>query len=488
MQRATGWPAAICAAIIITTGAALRLFALDAMEFKGDERESLLHAMRLIDEHPWSSDKPFPAYGLISSNGVGNAPLFTWIIAALWAPTRDPLWVTGLIALVNVVTLYPFWRWARRRLDEFSGLIALAIVAVSPFFVLYSRKIWAPDLMLAGLLAILWGIEWWRDGRPWRALASLLLAVLVIGQLHQSGPIALALLPIAIVLQVLLDRRSGQPSMRWPRPSGLETAAIAMAIALNVFFWWPYVRYFASIPAEVFARRQTIAAISPELVRKIVLQMVPTDLFYFFDPHRFQFLDGEWRRWSYTAAVYTGIPLVAWGIWRWLRRPWALPVLGVWWLMVIAVFALTRILTQPYYALILAPITAVLPAGAFDGPTQSLWLTRVLGAIRVAYVLALFALSATTLSWLSERGGSAGEYGIAYRTRVLQARTLASGVGRVTTPDPELACHAIPVEVAWIADWLSPAQRNDDAVVLCEGWILERDQLFHRWQFAEKAR
>ena len=470
--------------MIITIGAALRLYALDAMEFKGDERESLLHAMRLIADRPWSSDQPFPAYGLISSNGVGNAPLFTWIIAALWAPTRDPLWVTGLIALINVVTLYPFWRWARRRVDEFRGLIALAIVAVSPFFVLYSRKIWAPDLMLTGLLAILWGIEWWREGRPWRALALLLLAVLVIGQLHQSGPIALALLPIAIVLQVLLDRRSGRPPIRWPRPDRFEVAAIAIVIALNVFFWWPYVRYFITIPAEVFERRQTIAAISPELVRKIVLQMVPTDLFYFFDPHRFQFLDGDWRRWSYTAAVYSGTPLVIYGGWRWLRRPWSVPVLGVWWLMVIAVFALTRILTQPYYALILAPITALLPAGAFDSATQPRWLTVALGATRIAYVIALLVLSATTLSWLSERGGAAGEYGIAYRTRVLQARTLASGVGRVTAPDPELKCAAVPVEVAWLADWLSPADRNDDAVVLCEDWILERDDLVHRWQFA----
>ena len=103
------------------------------------------------------------------------------------------------------------------------------------------------------------------------------------------------------------------------------------------------------------------------------------------------------------------------GAWGWLRRPWSLPVLGIWWLMVIAVFALTRILTQPYYALILAPITALLPAGAFDRPMQAPWLTRALGVIRIAYVLALLVLSATTVSWLSDRGGAAGEYGIAYQ-------------------------------------------------------------------------
>ena len=67
---------------------------------------------------------------------------------------------------------------------------------------------------------------------------------------------------------------------------------------------------------------------------------------------------------------------------------------------------------------------------------------------------------------------------------MLQARTLASGVGRVTAPPPELKCAAVPVEVTWLANWLSPAHRNDDAVVLCEDWILERDELVYRWQFA----
>ena len=238
-----------------------------------------------------------------------------------------------------------------------------------------------------------------------------------------------------------------------------------------------------------FSAARPSTAISPELIRKIVLQMVPTDLFYFFDPHRFQFLEGDWRRWSYTAAAYSGTPLVIFGMWRWLRRPWSLPVLGMWWLMVIAVFALTRILTQPYYALILAPITALLPAGAFDSPTQPRVAERSrLARFAIAYVLALLVLSATTLLWLSERGGAAGEYGIAYRTRVLQARMLASGVGRVVAPDPELKCASVPVEVAWLADWLSPARRNDDAVLLCEDWILERDQLIHRWQFAVAAK
>ena len=77
----------------------------------------------------------------------------------------------------------------------------------------------------------------------------------------------------------------------------------------------------------------------PELLRKAAFQIVPTDIFYFFDPHRYAFLDGEWRQRSYTIAVNSGWVLLAYGAWRWVRRPQALPVLGVWWLSIVAVFA-----------------------------------------------------------------------------------------------------------------------------------------------------
>ncbi|HEX8030045.1 MAG TPA: hypothetical protein VF491_16340, partial [Vicinamibacterales bacterium] len=389
MNSRTGWQWRASAALVIAAGAVLRLYALDAMEFKGDERESILHAATFIADHPWSSSKPWPVIGLMSSNGVGNAPLFTWIIAALWAPTRHPVGVTAAIAIINVLALYPVWRWARRCMDEFRALIALGIVSVSPFFILFSRKIWAPDLMLAGLLCVLWGIEWWRSGRPWRGVALLLVAVLVIGQLHQSGPIALVLLPVAMAIQWLLDRMGGVPRMRWPRPSLAELVAIVAAVAANLFLWIPYVRYFLTVPASTFARRPMIETMQPELLRKIALQIVPTDIFYFFDPHRFPFIDGDWRRWSYTAAVYSGIPLLVYGAWRWLRRPQSLPVIGMWWWLIVAAFAASRILTHPYYALILAPITAVLPAGAFDREKLPTWFDRALAVTRVTYVMAL---------------------------------------------------------------------------------------------------
>src|SRR5262245_65804282 len=76
---------------LIAIGAALRLVRLDAMEFKADEQEALRLAAQLLADRPWASSNPWPAHGMLSSNGVANAPLFTWIVAAAWEPARHPV-------------------------------------------------------------------------------------------------------------------------------------------------------------------------------------------------------------------------------------------------------------------------------------------------------------------------------------------------------------------------------------------------------------
>src|SRR5262249_18492446 len=103
-----------CAAVaLVAVGAMLRLHRLEAMEFKADEAEALRLAIAFLADHPLSSSAAWPTHGMLSSNGVGLAPLYTWAIAAFWAPTGDPIAVARIIAALNACCLYPLWRWAR---------------------------------------------------------------------------------------------------------------------------------------------------------------------------------------------------------------------------------------------------------------------------------------------------------------------------------------------------------------------------------------
>lgn len=483
--------ASIAAAVaLIALGGWLRLHDLPSMEFKNDEREALVLASQVgLAPATW------PDRGMLSSGGVANAPLFTWIVAGLGQVSANPLAITAVIAVINTLCLLPLWRWALRRIGRTRAMLLLAIISVSPFAVLYSRKIWTQNLLLPGVLLILWGIEWLRTGKTWRGVIALTAAALVAGQLHQSGPIALALLPLALLIQWRVDRATHRAVAAPSRPTPLECGVLAIVIALNAFFWFPYLRYLATLPVETITNRVRADAFGPFLLWHIGGQIAPSDLFHFFAWDRDDFLDGLTRYWSYRASMILGTPLFAYGLWRWLRAPTALPVIGIWWILVIVAFMLARITTHTFYTLILAPAPAFLAAGGFDPPALPALIRRVLSVWRIAYVVALLSLTVTMQRWISDRGGATPDYGISYRVRYDQARNIvallsgrqqdpfARGFTTNPEPGPPLNCDAPPPEVRWLVGNVADADVHvPDQLRICERWIRRDDGLRYQWQ------
>lgn len=489
----TRWSwSAVLAAFWIAIGLALRLAVLDTVEFKGDERAALELGIGLLEERPWSSDAPWPRHGILSSQRIANAPLLTWIVAAAWWIAPHPLAPTAFIAIINAAALGLLWRWARRQLDDSRAGLLLAIAAVSPFTVLYSRKLWGQNLLFPSLLCVLWAVVFARDGRWWRAAILLLAAALLVGQLHQSGPIALAVLPIAWSLQAWRDRRRGHPAHRWKRPTALEGVALAAVLALNAFFWVPYFVYLVQAPLWRLAARSTLTTYWPALLENLYRQVAPHDLFFSFGDDRADFLAGSARRVAYSASVALGAPLFALGVWHWIRSPFRVPVIGVWWWLIIAAFALARIPTYPFYVLILSPLPACIAVGAFEPQLPPAWLARLLRMWRWAYVVSLLVLTVLTGAWLARRGGSAGDYGVIYRLRAAQARAVAGENRVVDVPDvhradglavPSFECAPPPPEVMWLARWVrgtgwTPA----DPPQLCEAWVDSSDGRVYVWK------
>jgi hypothetical protein len=437
------------------------------MEFKGDELKAVQLGIQILSDQPWMAWTAWPTHGMPSSNGVGNAPLFSWIVAGAWAVVPDPVAVTRLIALINVACLYPLFRWCRRHMSAEAALLVLAVLAVNPFSVMFSRKIWGQDLLCIGVVLVIWAIEWLRSVRPWRGVVLMLLAIVFLGQMHQSGPIALAVLPVALAAQVLIERWTQSAPARgpghsaaakgWARPSKFETAALLGGGALVLLFWLPYLAYLSDVPLETLAERP-VSGRRLELLRLVANQVRPADILWFFEPDRADFFADSVRRWSFQLSVWLGTPLLVVGVWGWLRRPHALPVVGFWWLAIIAVFSLARIKSYPFYVLVLAPLPALLSGGAFDGAMPRV-LTKILTVTRVAYVVALAVLTIGLQNWLFSRGGTHQDaYGVAYSMRVVQAEAVARGIAgtQVSSVDPRssagLDCRELPDELIWLAE------------------------------------
>jgi hypothetical protein len=248
------------------------------------------------------------------------------------------------------------------------------------------------------------------------------------------------------------------------------------------------------LPPGTLDDRPRLDVVRPFLLRKVEAQVMPFDLFYFFEPHRDEFLKNTFRSAFYYGSVVLGAPLFVYGLWRWARSPLSLPVLGLWWAGVIAAFMLARIPAWPWYPLILAPLPAVLMAGAFDGPLRRAWMERALLGWRIAYVAAMLGLTVATGAWLTGRGGAAGDYGVAYRIKEAQAQAvvarLQSGEPPVSDPskpsakadNSSLTCAALPIEVNWLVNFIDPSHPAiPPGLRLCDGWIEEDGRLVYQW-------
>ena len=315
------WP--VAATVVIVIGAFLRLARLDLIEFKSDEQEALNLGIRLVENPPWTAAGGLPQHGMPSSQGIANAPFFNWIMAAAWALTGHPIGATALIGAANAAALYPLWRWALRHMDRERALLLLATVAVSPFSVLLSRKLWAQDLLFPALVCLLWAIEYWQSQRLFRAIACFAVAALPIGQLHQSGPIALAVFPVAVAVSALGDRQGFRDRLRGLTSfTAPQYALLLCLVILHAVFWIPYLQYLWTLPSSVFANRLRLESFEPALLRMVGQQVAPLDLFYFFAPDRADFLASSWRRFAYYLSLAFGTPLLIVGLVGWNPVPW----------------------------------------------------------------------------------------------------------------------------------------------------------------------
>ena len=185
------------------------------MEFKSDEVE--LHALAAA---VWSGQ--LPRTGLISSLGVPNPPAAVFVFSLGAWPSDDPLRMAGVSALLGSLTAGVTFLLGRRFFGAPVGCVAAVIVALSPWAILLSRKIWAQDLLpFFSVLLMYWLLDW-RERPRLRAavIVPVLLAVLL--QIHFSTAVF-----IPLVLVVALSQRQREYAVWWGVGAGLAALSFA---------------------------------------------------------------------------------------------------------------------------------------------------------------------------------------------------------------------------------------------------------------------
>ncbi|MDA2915516.1 glycosyltransferase family 39 protein [Nitrospinae bacterium AH_259_B05_G02_I21] len=421
--------------LCLVVAALLRLSALDLMEYKIDEAVMIRLVSQVAD------DGTFLTHGEYSSRGPSHSPLATYLLAPTWAWAHSYLAVVWLIALLNVAAVGVTYWIGQRYLSPRAGLIAAACMAVSPWMVMLSRKIWRPDMMpLFGALLLASTLVLVVEGRR-RAIFWVCLWGGVVAQIFPTGYLAVG----AVLLFLLLHR---------PRVS---RPALFLGLTVLTILYLPYGIFLAG-----GGWREFLALLSPRggvgnpssWVQKIepIWHLVNLGNFPYLIGETSYYLDAKLG--ASALLVYPLATLERWGfiagfgwlIWRMLspKGESHLQPVGLIFILWIAFPAVVYLFTPwrpyPHYYMVILPAPFLIL-----GATVNQGLARlstgvgstsryrgaagILGLALAGIILTQVHFTATLLSLLRAKGGASGEYGVSYQHKVALADYLAKTFG-----------------------------------------------------------
>lgn len=197
--------------LITLIGAVLRLWNLDAAQYRADD-----HAVRTLALEI-ARDGKFPT-GVLSSVGIANGPSAPFVLAlpTLLSTEHQPLSV--YVGLLNVAAIPVSYLLGRDLFGQRAGLLAAALIAVNPWLVAYGRRLWLNAFIGPAAVLFLWAFHRACVSSSLRAWALAGAAVSLSAQIHLSSLPNLA----AFASVLAFASRGTTPSRRAVRPADSE--------------------------------------------------------------------------------------------------------------------------------------------------------------------------------------------------------------------------------------------------------------------------
>lgn len=377
---------ALVAAILILAGV-LRMGWPTLTEFKRDEAALYGLALDLAEL------KAFPLRGIGSSVGLPNAPASVYLFALPLFAWKSPLAATLFVGALNTASVGLAYVMARRYWGVRAALIAALFYAAAPWAVLYSRKIWAQNLLPLFVVAYVYSalLALVEGRRRWLVAHLALLAV--IAQIHLSG---LALIPLTALLLIVYRRNVDWRMLGW----GALAAAVTVA-PFAVYVLMQGSRGAGGIGA-VLMRPAAVSADSLWLGTLVALGLEVHSL-----AGALAFRDFLATVPDFTLVLYLGGALTLGGaalaVWRWARPKTALAIrhtqyasgliLVLWLTLPVLVFLRHTTPVYPHYFILLFPAPYLLAGIALDAAWERL------PRLRAGVVVAALAVPAAQV-WL----------------------------------------------------------------------------------------
>ncbi|MGA2663365.1 MAG: glycosyltransferase family 39 protein [Nitrososphaerales archaeon] len=176
--------------LIVLVAAYFRLASLNLAEFKSDEAGTAIVLKALVQQGK------IPLLGPALSTGGNAGPIYYYILAIPFLVSTNPVAASAFVACLNIVGVAFTFKFAREFFNERIALMATALTAVSPFAILFSRKIWNPDLIFPFTVILFYCLYTFViKGKP-KYLVPIFAIYAVILQIH---PITMFLAPVILL-------------------------------------------------------------------------------------------------------------------------------------------------------------------------------------------------------------------------------------------------------------------------------------------------
>lgn len=228
----------ISLAIILVIAAFMRFGRAGIVEYFHDDGMLATMAQEM------ANGQAFHLTGILSSTGIPNPPTSVYALLPFFWISRDPVFAIYGIMALNVLGVGLLWIIGHRYFGRLTGIVAGLAYAVSPWAVLYSRKLWAQDyhtpfFLLALLLALYGFLEGesrplFRSSRFWAQVFSLPILLFAM-QIHFA---AWALFPLYLILLWI-----GRKRIAWK--------TFGLSVLLSVVVLLPYgIGLFQTLQAD----------------------------------------------------------------------------------------------------------------------------------------------------------------------------------------------------------------------------------------------
>jgi hypothetical protein len=378
-----------------------------------------------------------PFVGPALSTGGNAGPIYYYILAIPFLISTNPIVASAFVACLNIVGVAFTFKFAREFFNERIAIIATALAAVSPFAILFSRKIWNPDLIFPFTVILFYCLYTFViKGKP-KYLVPIFVLYAIILQIH---PITLFLAPVILLFL-------------WKFRSQIHWKYLLAGIALFLIIFAPFIYgEMTSSFGEASSFASTLKDFSFDNVNPSVIGLLSADTSgtgfdYILGSSASSFFSSIFNMNNYfvveNICLYLGFALV---LVRAARNPFGENVKYSMLLAWIATPTLILLFFNPTYGLYTHELVMFFPANflmvavLFDfavtrrkkmgvsGRRRPDWpkVARVASAvILVSILLAQVTFGLGFLAFLNSQGGTAGDYGVGVQYKIDVAAYIA---------------------------------------------------------------